>query len=98
MNELVNPLITQVGIGGIGGFLVGYLIKRVLKFALIIGVFTFVLIYFVYDSAIEFNYAELMARAEQVVVPAWAFVSPLLMQIPAMGSLLVGALIGFTKT
>ena len=90
MSEMVNPLMTQIGIGGIGGFLVGYLLKRLLKFALIIGVFTFALIYFVYDSAIEFNYAELMARAEQIIVPAWAFVSPLLLQIPAVGSLLLG--------
>jgi uncharacterized membrane protein (Fun14 family) len=98
MSELINPIITQVGIGGIGGFFVGYLIKRVLKFALIMGVFAFILIYFVYDKAIDFNYTELMARAEEIAVPAWTFVSPLLTQIPAIGSLVLGVLIGFTKT
>ena len=98
MSEIISPIITQVGIGGIGGFLIGYLIKRVLKFALIIGVFAFILMYFVYDSAIDFNYTELMTRVGEIAAPAWAFVSPLLMQIPAVGSLVLGALIGFTKT
>jgi uncharacterized membrane protein (Fun14 family) len=98
MSELINPIITQVGIAGIGGFFVGYLIKRVLKFALMIGVFVFIFIYFVYDSAIQFNYTELMAHAQEVAAPAWTFVSPLLMQIPAVGSLILGVLIGFTKT
>ena len=98
MSEVITPIIAQVGIGGIGGFLVGYLIMRVLKFALIIGVFAFILVYFVYDSAIDFNYTELMARGEEIAAPTLAFVSPLLMQIPVIGSLVLGALIGFTKT
>lgn len=98
MSEVINPIISQIGIGGIGGFLVGYLLKRVLKFAMIVGVFAFILLYFVYDKAIDLNYTELMARAEQIVVPLWSFVSPLLSQIPALGSLIIGVLIGFTKT
>ena len=98
MSDLINPIISQVGIGAVGGFLVGYLLKRLIKFALIIGVFAFILIYFVYDSAIEFNYAELIARAEEIAIPAWAVISPVLTQIPAIGSLVVGVLIGFTKT
>ena len=98
MSELINPLISQIGIGGIGGFLVGYLLKRLIKFALIMGVIAFILLYFVYDKAIDFNYTELMARAEVIAVPVWSFVSPLLSQIPIIGSLIIGVLIGFTKT
>ena len=98
MSEVINPIISQIGIGGIGGFLVGYLLKRILKFALVVGIFAFILLYCVYDEAINFNYAELMARAEEIAVPVWSFVSPLLSQIPALGSLIVGVLIGFTKT
>ena len=98
MSEVINPIISQIGIGGIGGFLVGYLLKRVLKFAMIVGVFAFILLYFVYDKAIDLNYTELLASAEQIVVPLWSFVSPVLSQIPALGSLIIGVLIGFTKT
>ena len=96
MSEVITPIIAQVGIGGIGGFFVGYLIKRVLKFALIIGAFAFVFIYFVYDTTIDFT--ELAARGEEIAAPTLAFVSPLLTQIPVIGSLVLGALIGFTKT
>lgn len=98
MSEAISPIISQIGIGGIGGFLVGYLLKRILKFALIVGIFAFVLLYFVYNKAIDFNYTELMARAEEIAVPVWSLISPLLSQIPAIGSLIVGVLIGFTKT
>lgn len=96
MSEVITPIIAQVGIGGIGGFFVGYLIKRVLKFALIIGAFAFVFVYLVYDTTIDFT--ELATRAEEIAAPTLAFVSPLLTQIPVIGSLVLGALIGFTIT
>ena len=94
MIEVITPIITQLGMGGIGGFFVGYLIKRILKFALIIGAFAFVIAYFIYDTTIDFN--ELAVRGEEIAAPVLAFASPLLTQIPVIGSLVLGALIGFT--
>jgi uncharacterized membrane protein (Fun14 family) len=59
MNDIFTPIIMQLGIGGIGGFFIGYLIKKALKFALIIGAFAFAMAYFVYESSIQINYAQL---------------------------------------
>ena len=95
MSEILTPIIAQLGIGGIGGFFVGYLIKKALKFVLIIGAFAFVASYFAYETAIEVNYAQLLARAQEFVTPAWGFLSPLLSKIPFSGSLILGVIIGF---
>ena len=88
----------QLGLGGIAGFFVGYLLKKALKFALIIGAFTFVLAYFAYESSIQVDYAQLISRAEEVATPVMNVIYPVLSQIPALGSLVIGALLGFTKS
>jgi uncharacterized membrane protein (Fun14 family) len=42
----ITPLIYQVGIGGIGGFIAGYAFKKLLKIvAVIVGLFILALIY-----------------------------------------------------
>ena len=98
MSDILPPLMMQMGLGGIAGFFVGFLLKKALKFAMIIGAFTFVLAYFAYESSIQIDYAQLVSRAEEVATPALNFIYPVLSQIPALGSLVVGALLGFTKS
>ena len=98
MNDIFTPIIMQIGIGGIGGFFIGYLIKKALKFALIIGAFAFAAAYFFYESSIQINYAQLVSRAEELATPAWNYIYPVVSQIPALGSLVLGVVIGFTKS
>ena len=97
MSDIFTPIMIQLGLGGIGGFFVGYLLKKALKFALIIGAFAFAVAYFVYESSIQINYAQLVSRAEALATPVWGFIYPLVSQIPALGSLVLGVVIGFTK-
>ena len=98
MSDIFTPIMIQLGLGGIGGFFVGYLLKKALKFALIIGAFAFAVAYFVYESSIQINYAQLVSRAEELATPAWNYIYPVVSQIPALGSLIVGVVIGFTKS
>jgi uncharacterized membrane protein (Fun14 family) len=98
MSEILTPIIMQLGIGGIGGFFVGYLLKKALKFALVIGAFALVLAYFVYESSIQIDYSQLISRIQTLVIPAWNYIYPLVSQIPALGSLVFGAILGFTKS
>jgi uncharacterized membrane protein (Fun14 family) len=96
MIEPIAPIIMQLGLGGIGGFFVGYLLKKILKFALIIGIFTFILAYFAYENFMVIDYTQLITRAEELLTPAINFIYPLISQVPAIGSLAIGTLIGFT--
>jgi len=98
MSDIFTPIMIQLGLGGIGGFFVGYLLKKALKFALIIGAFAFAVAYFVYESSIQINYAQLVSRAEELATPAWNYIYPVVSQIPALGSLVLGVVIGFTKS
>jgi len=97
MSDIFTPIILQLAIGGIGGFFVGYLLKKALKFALIIGVFSFIVTYFVYESSIQIDYTQLVSRIESIATPAWNFIYPVISQIPALGSLVVGVVLGFTR-
>jgi uncharacterized membrane protein (Fun14 family) len=97
MSDILTPVIMQLGIGGIGGFFIGYLLKKALKFALIIGAFGLALAYFVYESSIQVDYSQLISRIETLVIPVWNHIYPLVSQIPALGSLIFGAIVGFTK-
>jgi uncharacterized membrane protein (Fun14 family) len=97
VSDILTPVMLQLGLGGVGGFLVGYVIKKALKFAVMIGVFTFVLAYFAYESSISVDYEQLISQAEAVTKPIWSMVYPVVSQIPALGSLVLGLLVGFTK-
>ena len=97
MSDFLTPLMIQLGLGGIGGFFVGYLLKKVLKFAIIIGVISFILVYLAYESSIQIDYAQLLTRIEEFATPAWNFIYPIVSQIPALGSLIVGVILGFTR-
>jgi uncharacterized membrane protein (Fun14 family) len=98
MTDIFSPIMMQLGLGAIGGFFIGYLLKKVIKFALILGVFAFIATYFIYENSIEINYTQLIENVEELATPAMNFIYPILTQIPALGSLVVGALLGFTKS
>ena len=98
MFDIFTPIMIQFGLGGIGGFFVGYLLKKALKFAVIIGAFAFAVAYFTYENSIQIDYTQLISRIEVAATPALNFIYPIVSQIPALGSLVLGALIGFTKS
>ena len=98
MSEPATSLLFQLGLGGIGGFIVGYILKKLIKFAIMIGVLTFILIFFAYDSSIQINYQELATKIGEYATPAWNLINPIMSQLPALGSLAVGVILGFTKS
>jgi uncharacterized membrane protein (Fun14 family) len=60
MSEILPPLAFQMGAGGIGGFIVGYAIKKLSKLiAVIIGLFLIALIYLGTQGIISINYSAL---------------------------------------
>jgi uncharacterized membrane protein (Fun14 family) len=98
MTDAFAPIMIQLGLGGIAGFFIGFLLKKALEFALIIGIFAFFLAYFASENYVQIDYTVLASRVEEVVTPAVNFIYPLISQIPVIGSLVIGTLIGFTRT
>ena len=95
MSDFLTPIVSQLGTGAIGGFLLGYLIKKVLKIALMMAGFTLIFFYLAFDQVIEVNTAQLSARAGEIATTASQYLSPLLANIPFSGSLMLGVLAGF---
>jgi len=99
MSEILSPLTYQLGIGGIGGFVVGYAFKKISKLIIVlIGLFIVALLYLGTSGIININYDRLkdaMAGWLGLVGEATGWLIGLISLIPFMGSFIVGFLLGF---
>jgi uncharacterized membrane protein (Fun14 family) len=100
LSELVIPILYQLCVGGIGGFFVGYVVKKVTKIiAVILGIFLLSLISLAYIEAISVNYNELIEVLSKLAIPEQAaeLLMPILANLPFVASFIIAFLIGFTK-
>ena len=100
LSESFTHILFQLCIGGIGGFLIGYAIRKFVKIALIIGVIVFSLIFLAYTNVINVDYgglAEIASSFVNAVNPALNMLTPLLAHIPFIVSLIIGLFLGFRR-
>ena len=100
VSEAFAPILFQLGIGGIGGFFIGYAIRKVVKVALILGIVVLSLIFLVYTKVINVDYGgsvEMVSNFVKAINPALGLLTPLLIHLPFIGSLIIGLIIGFKK-
>ena len=68
LSDLWTPLIGELGIGGVGGFLVGFAVKKAAKLiAVIIGLFFLSLQYLAYENIITIDYGALQVFANELL-------------------------------
>lgn len=61
MSEILSPMAYQLGVGGVGGFIVGYAFKKISKLIIILaGLFFLLLLYLGYSGIISINYDKLL--------------------------------------
>ena len=100
LNESFAPIVFQLCVGGIGGFLIGYAMRKVIKVALIIGVIVFSLIFLAYTNVLNVDYGGLSETASSfvnAVNPTLALFTPLLAHTPFVASLIFGLILGFRR-
>jgi uncharacterized membrane protein (Fun14 family) len=100
VSEAFAPILFQLGIGGIGGFFIGYAIRKVTKVALTLGIAVFSLMFLVYTNVIGIDYGglvEMVSKFIGTINPALGLLAPLLIHLPFVGSLIIGLIIGFKK-
>ena len=99
MSEIVSPLVFQLGTGAIGGFVVGYAIKKVAKLIVVlIGIFLLALIYLSSQGILAVNYDKLSSAVSGWLGGAGEAVSwltPIIAHLPFAGSFMVGFFFGF---
>ena len=98
MDDLLTPIVYVLVIGGVGGYFVGYLIKRLLHLALTIGVFVFLFLYMVYTRSIDLNLGELASNVTKFadILGPLGFTA-LLSSAPFVGSFVVGLVLGLRR-
>jgi uncharacterized membrane protein (Fun14 family) len=100
ISESLTSILFQICIGGIGGFFIGYALRKFAKIALIIGVVVFSLIFLAYTNVINVDYAglaEMTSSLVNAVNPALNVFAPLVAHVPFIASLIVGIFLGLTR-
>ena len=94
----LSPIVYVLIIGGIAGYFIGYLVKKLLHLAVTIGVFAFLLIYMAYTNAISLNFNEFGAtvtRFAETLAPLG--LTTLVSSAPFAGSFVVGLFLGLRR-
>jgi len=95
----MSALAYQLGIGGIGGFIAGYALKKMMKIvAVVIGLFILALVYLGYSGIITINYGELgnaVSSALGLTGQAAEWITPIIAHLPFAGTFGLGLFLGF---
>ena len=60
MSEILTPVVYELGLGAVGGFVVGYALKKIAKiFLIVIGIFIAALLYLGARDIISINFGAL---------------------------------------
>ena len=98
MSEIVSPLVFQLGIGGVGGFIVGFALKKLSKLVLFLtGLFILALIYLSTQGIINVDYASLFNALAGLIGSAgsaFSWLVGVISLLPFAGSFIAGFLIG----
>lgn len=100
ISDSISPIVFQLALGGLGGFLVGYALSRILKVALIIVAIVLSLILLAYLNLIGVNYdalSELSSNVVNAVNPALSQLAPLFAHVPFIASFIICFIIGFKR-
>ncbi len=101
MVDLTTPIVTQLGIGGIGGFLVGYALKKVAKiFAILLGLAILAGLYLAQVGVISVNYDRLtsaVSGALPLLGKAGDLLVHLTANLPFAGAFIGGLVFGLKK-
>ncbi len=98
MSTILPSVIYQLGTGGVGGFIVGYVIKKISKLIVVlIGLFIIFLLYLGTSKIININYEELwnaLARSLNSANQAVTWLVDLISLSPFIGSFFAGFFLG----
>ena len=99
MSEVIGPVVYELGLGAVGGFVVGFALKKIAKiFLIVIGVFIAALLYLGASDIININFGALWNAVGSWLGGAGAaasFLIGLIALIPFIGSFAIGFFLGF---
>jgi uncharacterized membrane protein (Fun14 family) len=99
LSEVLTPIVYELGLGAVGGFVVGFALKKIAKlFIIVIGIFIVTLLYLGANDIITINFGALWSA-----VGGWlggagqaaSWLVGLIAILPFIGSFAVGFFLGF---
>ena len=98
MSALISQLLFSFGIGGIGGFLIGYATKKLVKILIIImGLYLLSLFYLMHIQIITIDTTKLWETSANTLTQIINFLGSTLVYLPISGSFAVGFTLGIYK-
>lgn len=100
-SNILTPIVSEIGIGGVGGFVVGYAVKKVAKIVVIaLGLGFVALQYLAYKRFITIDYAlmrDWMLKMMGQTTELQPLVTDIIVHIPFGASFAAGFYIGLKK-
>jgi uncharacterized membrane protein (Fun14 family) len=99
VSEIIGPVVYELGLGAVGGFVVGFALKKIAKiFLIVIGIFIAALLYLGASNIISINFGALWSA-----VGGWlggagqaaGWLIGLIALLPFIGSFALGFFLGF---
>jgi uncharacterized membrane protein (Fun14 family) len=95
---ILAPILVMLVIGGVSGYFIGHLFKKISGMLLTIGIFAFLLIYLVYIGAFDIKFESITAN----VTKFWNILGPLGLatlasSVPFVASFIAGIFIGYRR-
>ena len=98
MLDIFTHLLLLLGIGGVGGFLVGYAVKKVVKILVVlVGLYALSLFYLAHQGIIKLNSGKLLEVTSNLIAQSVDFLSGATAYLPFSGSFAVGFALGVAK-
>mgnify|MGYP001056356925 FL=1 len=97
---MIEPMIFQIGVGGAGGFLVGYAVKKIAKIlAFFAGLYFLSLLYLTQIGVVNINYEKFLEVASGLVTNEQVtnFLLATVSSLPFTASFAAGLIFGLKK-
>ena len=98
MFDFLSPLLLSIGIGGFGGFLIGFATKKIVKILMVFaGLYLLSLFYLMQKEVITINTTKLIETSSSIIAQITHFLLSIISYLPISGSFTVGFILGITK-
>jgi uncharacterized membrane protein (Fun14 family) len=98
MFESLTQLVLSFGIGGFGGFFIGFAIKKIIKFLMVfVGLYLISLFYLAQIEVIKINPTKLLETSSNIITQIINFLLGTITYLAISGSFAFGLLLGIIK-
>ena len=98
MFELLTQLLLSFGVGGFGGFCIGFALKKIIKiFMALVGLYLISLFYLMHIEVIKINSTKLIEISSSVITQVINFLLSAIPYLAISGSFALGFTLGIIK-